>query len=352
LIEGFRTDSFDYHITFPYGTTTLPELTYQEGKEEQKVTVDTISQDSNTTIYIFTVIAPNEEAASEYVVKLEVKLNNDSKLKDLLINGKEVDKFNADSTNYIITYPIGTDSTAFAKIEDITATPKDTNAIIDIQQKASTIYILVTAADGETTTTYMINQVILQSSNTRLSAIYIDSLLIRGFDPELTEYVYYVAETQPTIHAIAEDSTSNISYGHYTVDSPFHIYIEAEDGSEQIYTINFIQSTIQSSATPNVLDVLMKHISGTNQIAFASLRKNVSVAVYMENGQLLFHAPVPESTQNDVILITNAAGQEQLIDVYNPFTTYTLPNENQTYIYVFLEDNKRRIHSGKLFFKQ
>jgi hypothetical protein len=166
----------------------------------------------------------------------------------------------------------------------------------------------------------------------------------------VTEYTYYVTNAQPSVEAIAEDSTSTIEYGIYAVDAPYYIYVTAQDGSEQVYTIYFVSTTINDAATPNVLDVLMKHIKGTNDIAFATLRKNVSVCVYQMNGQMLFHAAIPESNQNDVIMITNANGQEELVDVYTPLTTFTLPEENQHYFYVFYENNKRKIASGKFFF--
>jgi hypothetical protein len=49
-------------------------------------------------------------------------------------------------------------------------------------------------------------------------------------------------------------------------------------------------------------------------------------------------------------MITNANGQEELVDVYTPLKTFTLPEENQQYFYVFFENNNKRIASGKFFF--
>ena len=50
------------------------------------------------------------------------------------------------------------------------------------------------------------------------------------------------------------------------------------------------------------------------------------------------------------IKVLNIEGQEELVDVYTPLTTFTLPEENQHYFYVFYENNKRKIASGKFFF--
>ena len=350
LIDGFQPDSFDYHIILPYGTTQMPEFTYQIGKEGQTVDVETITLADNKLTHIFTVTAPDEESAAAYNVVVEVALNDNNRLQSLLVKGVEVENFHADTLDYTIYHPIGSSSADFATIDDIVAIAEDVNATIQITQNGEDINVQVIAQDGIHTRVYSIHQEVTLSSNTRLSALYIDGTLIRDFNPEVTEYTYYVTNAQPKVEAIAEDSTSTIEYGIYAVDAPYYIYVTAQDGSVQVYTIFFASTTINDAATPNALDVLMKHIKGTRDIAFATLRKNVSVCVYHMNGQVLFHAAIPESSQNDVIIITNANGQEELVDVYTPLTTFTLPEENQHYFYVFYENNKRKIASGKIFF--
>ena len=350
LISGFRPDSLEYTITLPYGTTTMPTFTYKEGIEGQTVEFETIQLADNKLTHIFTVTAPDEESATAYNVFVEVALNDNSRLQTLLVKGTQIVNFHADTLNYTILYPIGSSEADFATIADIEAIAEDVNATIQITQNGEDINVQVIAQDGIHTRVYSIHQEVTLSSNTRLSALYIDGTLIRDFNPEVTEYTYYVTNVQPSVEAIAEDSTSTIEYGIYAVDAPYYIYVTAQDGSEQVYTIFFISTTINDAATPNALDVLMKHIKGTNDIAFATLRKNVSVCVYHMNGQVLFHAAIPESNQNDVIIITNANGQEELVDVYTPLTTFTLPEENQHYFYVFYENNKRKIASGKFFF--
>ena len=350
LIDGFQPDSFDYHIILPYGTIQMPEFTYQIGKEGQTVDVETITLADNKLTHIFTVTAPDEESATAYNVFVEVALNDNSRLHTLLVKGTQIVNFHADTLNYTILYPIGSSEADFATTADIEAIAEDVNATIQITQNGEDINVQVIAQDGIHTRVYSIHQEVTLSSNTRLSALYIDGTLIRDFNPEVTEYTYYVTNAQPSVEAIAEDSTSTIEYGIYAVDAPYYIYVTAQDGSEQVYTIFFVSTTINDAATPNVLDVLMKHIKGTRDIAFATLRKNVSVCVYQMNGQMLFHAAIPESNQNDVIMITNANGQEELVDVYTPLTIFTLPEENQHYFYVFYENNKRKIASGKIFF--
>ena len=350
LIDGFQPDSFDYHIVLPYGTIQLPEFTYQIGKEGQTVEVETITLTDNKLTHVFTVTAPDEESATAYNVLVEVAFNDNNRLQSLVVKGIEVENFHADTLDYTIYYPIGSNTSDFATIEDIVAIAEDANASVSINPNGTDFIIQVVAADGVNIRVYTLKQVILLSENNRLSAIYMDDVMLRDFDPEVLEYVYYVSDAQPNIQAIAEDSRATIEYGIYAVGAPFYIYVIAEDGTERVYTIHIQQSTISTSQTPSKYDVLMKHVPGSNEIIFATTRKNITVAVYTSDGQRIFHSVVPASSQNDIVTICNAEGHTELVDVLTPLTTYALPTINKCYFYVFFENNKRKIASGKLFF--
>ena len=350
LIDGFQPDSFDYHIILPYGTTRMPEFTYQIGKEGQTVDVETITLADNKLTHIFTVIAPDEESAAAYNVVVEVALNDNNRLQSLLVKGVEIENFHADTLDYTIYYPIGSSSSDFATIDDVVAIAEDANATVSVNPNGTDFIIQVVAADGVSTRVYTLKQVILLSDNNRLSAIYMNNVLIRDFDPDVLEYVYYVTDAQPNIQAVAEDTSATIEYGIYALDAPYYIYVIAEDGSERVYTIHIKSSTISTSQSPSAYDVLMKHVPGSSDIIFATTRKNISVAVYNTDGQLLFLSDVPASSQNDIVVINNTAGHTQLVDVLSPMTTFTLPAINKCYFYVFFENNKRRVASGKLFF--
>ena len=355
LIEGFRPDSFDYAITLPYGTTTMPTFTYKKGIEEQ-IVEETF--DDKLYIYTLTVMAPDPDTNPvEYNVTIYIAPNNDCTLKSILVKGMELDllpdsinhPFHPDSTHYQIIYPIGTDSTELVTLEDIEAIANDSNATILMRQDGVTISIQVNAQNGDART-YRIEQIIELSSNTRLKMIYINDEPLRDFDPEVLDYSYYADAAQPIIEAIPEDSTTEVSYGFYTAGEPYSIFVTAEDGSSTEYIIYCLESTLQTANTPQAHDVLMKHLKGTNEIAFATTRMNVSVAVYDGHGCLLFLKKVEASNPNDIVLITNADGKEELVDVYNPLVTFSLPQTNQFYFYVFYENEKRKIASGKLLF--
>ena len=161
------------------------------------------------------------------------------------------------------------------------------------------------------------------------------------------ECTYYIGDAQPGVEALREDSTSIAVHSYYTAGEPFYIYVTAQDGAEQIYTIYFVATTIQSNSQPSASDVLVKHVGGMD-FAVATLRKNVSIGVYTSQGNMLFFSKVKESSQNDAVIGTNADGTDQLLDIYNYTTQFTLPEKDQIFFYVFFENDEHRIKSGKL----
>lgn len=349
MLEGFRPDSFYYDILLPYGTKALPELTYTLGHALQTVSQETF-QSHQTTTYRFTVTAADMLTSSQYDVRMTIALNPDARLKDLLVKGQTISGFHSDTLNYTIEYPIGTDSSQLAMLQDIQAITLDTAATYTITQDDCDFIIQVDAADGVHAMTYYIHQVILRSSNTRLAAILLDGQPMRGFDPDILTYTYYITNNLPLVEAVPEDSMATVTEGILEGDS-VNYFVTAQDGSEAIYTIHFPLSTLQAAQTPSANDVLLKHMGGLD-FAVASLRKNVSIAVYSLNGQVIFTSKINESSQNDAVISIKADGSEQLMDIHNATTYFTLPEANKIFFYAFLENEERRIASGKLVVAQ
>ena len=351
LLEGFRPDSFYYDIHLPYGTDTLPELTYTLGHRKQTVSTETFQAGQTTTVR-FTVTAADMLSSSQYDVRMIIALNSEARLKDLLVQGQTIAGFHADTLNYTIEYPIGTDSAQLLTLQDIQVITLDSAATYSITQDDCNFIIQVDAADGVHALTYTIRQVILRSTNARLAAILLDGDSIRNFDPDVLEYTHYITVQgiTPDIIAIPEDSNAVVEKGRLENDT-IKLIVTAADGTENIYTLYFPMSTLQSAQTPSANDVLLKHMGGLD-FAVASLRKNVSIAVYSLNGQVIFTSKITESSQNDAVISIKADGSEQLMDIHNATTHFTLPEANKIFFYAFLENEERRIASGKLVVAQ
>ena len=355
LLEGFRPDSFLYDVVLPYGTIEHPQFTAKLGKEGQTLSVDTFFTEIDErmlTTYRFSVTAPDPMFSSEYDVRVIVAFNDNCLLQSLNVRGNLIEGFHPDTTNYTLVYPIGTDSAELATIEDIQAIAEDANATVEIKANGVNFTIQVNAQDGEHARVYTIEQVILLSSNALLEALYLDSVLIRDFDPEQLEYTYYITGAQPAVEAVPQDANASVEYSMYQANEPFYIYVTAHDGTEVVYTIYFVESTIQSGQSPTESDVIIKHIAGTMDFAVATIRKNVSIGVYTENGHLIFYSPITETTQNDATIGTNADGSDRLLDIFGEGLQFSLPEVNRTFFYVFFENEKERITSGKLMIRK
>ena len=355
LLEGFRPDSFLYDVVLPYGTIEHPTFTAQLGKEGQTVSVDTFYNEMDErmqTTYRFSVTAPDPMYSSEYDVRVIVAFNDNCLLQSLNVRGAAVEGFHPDTTNYVITYPIGTDSAELATLEDIEAIAADSNAVVEIKANGVNFTIQVNAQDGEHARVYTIEQVILLSSNALLEALYLDSALIRDFDPERLTYTYYIVGAQPAIEAVPQDANATIEYSMYALNEPFYIYVTAHDGTETVYTIYFTESSIDAGKAATASDVIIKHIPGTMDFAVATIRKNVSIGVYTAQGHLLFYSPITETTQNNANIGTNADGSDRLLDIYGEGLQFSLPEVNRTFFYVFFENEKNRIASGKLMIRE
>ncbi len=349
ILHGFRVDSFQYDIYLPYGTNSLPTITYELGHPLQTVSTDTFNNEvggqMQTTIRL-TVNAPDQISASEYDLRFIFKRNDDCSLRTIIIKGDTLLDFHADTKEYTIQYPIGSDPTMLASVEDVIAIANDSNATILITESGSKITIQVTADDQKAVDVYTIEQQIQLSSNAYLQMIMLDSVPLRDFDPTITEYTYYINDVVPEVTVEAQDTSAT-----YVISFPIpnEIYVTAADGTELTYTIHFVPTTIQSAKTPTNNDVLIKHIAGTMDFAVATIRKNVSIGIYTAYGQLVYYQKLTESSQNDVIMETYADGTEYLMDVHSTTTQFTLPSINQMYYYVFFENDERKIKSGKLY---
>ena len=344
---------FEYHITLPVGEVMLPTIEAVKADSLQTVEILPISQAADGT-FITTIIvtAPDEETQLEYLVIFEFGRSSNADLKMIYLDKVELEGFNADSLTYHIEFPSGSTEKDFYTIKRVTYKKADQLSTDTIWQDANyTIFIDVTAQDG-TRNTYSIMQSIGLSDDNTVVDILLDSVSYREFDPDVYFYTYYIAAgaTAPQVDAIANDEKAEISITKGQVGDTIQVICTAENGDSRVYSIWFRYTTIDDTQTPESRDVLVKRLFGGTQILIASLRTNVAFALYDRNGRIVeYIKQIPLCDQNDAIITINANGQETLTDVADvrSGTILTLA-PNTIYFYAFLEDESRRVASGKL----
>jgi hypothetical protein len=182
-----------------------------------------------------------------YYLHYPTAKSDNAYLADLLFNGVSYDKF----TPSDLSYTIESEDSAIV-LEAVEAEPAQQIVTEQSATEQGRLFtITVTAEDKQTVTTYTVKVVRPLSDIATLSAILIDSVLIDGFDPATTAYVYTIPAPQGA--KTEQPKMPNVAYaaGHpgQTVtlktgklnDEETTISVTAEDGNnsaEYRLTIN------------------------------------------------------------------------------------------------------------------
>ncbi len=354
-LVGFDAQVTEYDITLPFGTETLPVVTWLEADNQQMV--ESLVDEANNTVTL-TVTSGNEDKM-EYTVRFHIEQSAINTLEDLLLQGKTIEGFKPETNEYYITFEPNTLESELYTVEDITYTLTDTTATVAVTaQDAYTLMVVVTAANGSMNA-YIIHQEIRLPYNALLNDLQIvvggDSITIEGFDPEIFEYEYLVlaGDPIPTVAAKAQDSLAMVSISREEIDSMYiyTILCTAQDGTtEYEYTVSVHYSDLNIVASATSQDVLLKHIPGTNQYIAATTRQSVQILIMNLAGQKMLLQDVPMCDPNAVNVTTDANGNELLtdVDINSPGAIITIEHFNTPMFYVFLQNEKKRIATGKI----
>ena len=343
-LEDFEPDQYEYHIILPYGTTDVPEVTalLADTTATMEITADGLSVTISTQ-------AADEQTLAEYVVIFEIEGCPISYLNDITVKGVSLEGFDKDSLFYTIMYPVGSDETVFAAVDEIGYVKGDPTQTVTVVDDYHVIYLTVEAENGDQRI-YVVKQVIPLSSNSLLADLQLNGSTIAGFADSVFYYEYLLleGEVMPAIEATAQDSLATVDITPGKIgEEPTVVICTAEDGSESKYFITWTVSSINTAKTATRSDVLMKQIPGTDQIIAYSIRANTWFAVYDHYGHLMFNDVLPACNPNDATVVVDHTGSEKLIDASGDGLTFTLPTHGQTYFYLFYS-GKQRIESGKI----
>ena len=333
---NFAKDIYEYEIEFPYGTTELPKIEYESMVDTySSIEIKGLALDSITYI---TVVSEDEMSISEYSITYVVRKSDNAYLNNLEIVDMPIAiDFEYDEFEYIVTFPIGTDTASLPKIEDLLYEKILPTQIVTISQNSPTEFVvLVTAEDGVTTNAYLIKFEILLSNNTLLNNLFVNGVSIANFSSTQYEYTYMLfpsASIPEVTFEKAEDvQIVDITYGF--INEPTIIYVEAEDGSLGTYVINFMTTDRNPGNRPSFDDVAWTSL-GDGYFKASSLRDNVKVLIFLADGTRVMEKSVGLVDPNDDIRLSHEGG-----------TVIYLPNNRQIYIYTFVYDGKV-ITSGK-----
>ena len=342
--SGFRADydfdpeTFEYEVTLPYGTTQSPTVTWVgQVADYNSITFTAGGIDGGYSK--IEVISQDGRVINEYSVKFIVGKSSNSALNSIFINGVLLEGFHSDTVNYIIYYPIGTqESELISNIDDISFVRGDEHQIVDIRiDEEHSIILVVTAQDDNYRSVYEIKQIILKSDNALLADIIIDGKSLKDFEPTMFDYVYllpYSASAVPDFVGVKQEESQTIDEVKNLLGDISYIFVTAEDGSENIYTIKFINSDEDPSEKATKENVCFRYYSDGVWM-FTSDRNNVSVMIFDTGGRLIFTSDIPLSDPNNSVCESEIG------------TTFRTFKKGQIYVYMFVYNKKSKIDSGK-----
>lgn len=342
-LVGFAKDDEEYSFTFPFGTTTFPELTW------------TLS-DATATATLTWNTEPASDAAQEAIIHVEatdgkfmdyhvlyfVLPNDNWHLQSLSVQGVSVPDFHRDSLSYVLTYPIGTPAAALADVEDVLAVPEYEKTVVAVSRESDATLLILCTAENGAFQTYVIKQQITLSSNAELDMIYVEGTPLQDFDPQIVEYTYILPQGAilPSVTAVAADTLAEEPL--ITMGDTTYIFCTAEDGTELVYVVVFAYAPYNSADEGDIDDCMFVHLDGTNEYLAVTIRTDVKILVCDMLGRRLMLEAVPVCDPNYVQVEIDENGNPYIADIYPGATGVRFTaNYNQPYLAVFLRSGKR-----------
>lgn len=236
-IEGFAPDSLYYSYILPMGERNLPELRFEKGDEWQRdVKVDTITSAYRTT-WQCTVWAEDNIHSTTYTIVYEVQPSDVDTLQSISVANRPLEDFDGHVMSYTYHLPKGT--TAYPNVD---CEPGDQYQDT-ISQYVGNVYAITVTAENGRQRTYTITFDVARNDDATLQAIYCGGEALANFDPETYNYTVtlpYGVSTIPMITYVKNDSKQQDVM---TMEGgQVLITVTAEDGTQQIYTIAFVNA--------------------------------------------------------------------------------------------------------------
>lgn len=260
LIEGFDPKTLEYNYSLPSGTTTLPQITTEKGDYAQ--TVYTVNGGVNGTTQI--IVVAEDGTTQTYLIHFSVEKSANALLKNIYLNGVALEGFDPEVFSY--TYVITEDMTSAPLIS---TESYDGQSINITQPKLYGLARIEVKPEVGNSNVYTILFTTPLSDDNKLSSIEIDGNQLEGFDPAVNTYQVELEEgttIMPSITYTKGDDKQTVELVNAGLNSNSVIYVVAENGSVNVYTIQFSVKKSESAALKNIFidDVALEGFNPEN----------------------------------------------------------------------------------------
>ncbi len=235
--SAFKHNVTGYTYTLGLGATEIPNIiAKRSGRTLSGSEISITEGEVDGAPTTITVSAEDDSSSTTYTIYFVSKQSDNSRLKDIKIDGKSIEGFNEYITNYNIALPYGTTS-----VPEITVEKGEAKQTVETTYSSNTLpctaTIKVSAQDVTKTTTYIIKFSVAQLSDNTLQNILVDGNPISGFAP--TKNVYTVEVPQGTTSTPKVEPISQYEKGAQTITTK-------DNGLNGVYTIE-----VKAPGNPN-----------------------------------------------------------------------------------------------------
>lgn len=248
LIDGFDPAQLEYDYVLPYGTTEMPEVSYEAGDSWQTIATNSGGIRGNYTIHVVAEDGINEQT---YIIHFSVAKSTNALLQDILVDGVSLPNFDAEVFAYNVALPYG--KTVVPTIEGVAA--METQIIEEVQATSveETSTITVTAEDGMTQNVYQISWYNLKSSNAKLEMIYLDGEPLADFDKNVSDYTVTLPYGTTELPEVTWTNGDADQTAELTMDGMIAtIAVEAQDGTPGEYILYFVIEKSSENRLKNI----------------------------------------------------------------------------------------------------
>ncbi|MCQ2340786.1 MAG: hypothetical protein MJZ79_08465 [Paludibacteraceae bacterium] len=395
MIAGFNPELTEYYDTL-FVDSPLPAVDFVANNDKQMLditTSDIMDADNHRVFtYLCSVTSADGSNFQDYSVQFcFAKTQRDTayssnRLLEIKLNGELIDiahgfnyDFNPDTLHYTYAaYPIGSNDDVYFDKTAISYTLETPDPVAGVRVDTIDNAIIVDAETGRCVAreiklivfnkdnverTYTIKQSIALSTDSTVTRVYINGETFMDFDPAIHNYTYYYKKgTSMGVSYEAQDSLAHASEAIIDQDTKVctivcqseHAYIVDKNRSDwkNIYTIQFVESSLNEAANPNESDCLIKFLPNSTQVMLASLRSGVQFALYDQNGKLLYFRLLDACDPSNAVVSKDGYGHDYFSDVndISQCTILTL-DPSRYYIYTFYSDGGKKVcKSGKFIF--
>ncbi len=303
-IANFDGEVLNYDIALPYGTLSMPAISFTKAEETQNVSIS-MSEWSAQIV----VVAEDGIASQTYTLNFTVNRSANAYLQMIRLDGKMLEDFEPQQTEYDIVLPLGTEV-----LPVITWQTADDQQTVLLDTVAETTFMLtVTSGNAEATTEYILRFQFEKSSVNTLSDLAIAGTTLKDFKPEVNEYyITFEPNTPETELYTIEDVTYTLTDSTATATAlaqdayTLMVLVEAANGASNAYIIH------QEISLPNNALLADLQIDGVTIDGFAP---EVFDYEYMllDGGVMPVITAIPEDTTVEVAVTMGNVGDTTYI---------------------------------------